>query len=99
MIRSPILGVMFTVVYFLINTTFLENAVFKEKEIFMRFGLGGLLLIALLGLVGWVTLITYNLDIIRSTIVFLVVGALSSIANRMGRYTFSIEFVRDISKT
>lgn len=97
-VHSPALGIAVSSVFFLINSVFLGSTFFEDKEPFFRFAFGGLLLVAIIGVVGWIVLIIYNLDIIRSTIVLCVVSAISSVVNKLGRYTFSIEFVRDASK-
>jgi hypothetical protein len=97
-LRLPAVGVVVSFVFFLINSLFLGGAFFEDKEPFLRFAFGGLLLAATIGIVGWTILIIYNLDTIRSVIVLFIVGAISSIANRASRYTFSVEFVRDASR-
>jgi hypothetical protein len=85
-IQSPLIGFAASVIYFLINAVFLENAFFEKEDTFFRLMLGILLLIVFLGLVGWLTLIIYNLDATRVTLVLLVVATFSSLLNRRMRH-------------
>lgn len=81
-IHSPIVGSMASLLYFLINGIFLGSAFFRKEDLFFKWLLGSLLLIVFLGFFGWVVLIVYNLDIIRSMIVLCVVATSSSLLNR-----------------
>lgn len=98
-VRLPAVGVAVSFFFFLINSVFLGNALFDEKKPFLRFSFGGLALIAIICIIGWIVLIIYNLDATRSTLVLCIVSTVSSIMNKVSRYTFSIEFVREASKT
>lgn len=80
-LQSPFIGPIMSIIYSVVNALFLGNALFKKEEAFFRFMLGMLSLILLLGFVGWLTLIIYNLDIARVTSVLLVVATLSSLLN------------------
>jgi len=80
--QSPLIGSITSVIYFVINAIFLGNAFFGKENAFFRVVFGVLLLTMLLGFVGWLTLIIYNLDVIRCTLVPLVVATLSSFLNR-----------------
>ena len=80
-IRSLAIGIAATLTFFLINGTFLGHAFFEHEASFLRLILGILLLITLLGLVAWAVMITYNLDIMRSTIALTAVTFLSSFSN------------------
>jgi len=80
-LQSPFIGPMMSIIYFVINALFLGNALVKKEEAFFRFMFGMLSLILLLGFVGWLTLIIYNLDIARVTLVLLAVATLSSLLN------------------
>jgi len=80
--HSSILGIAASVSYFLINGIFLGHAFFEEETTFFRLTLGILLLIMLLGFVGLLTVIVYNLDVIRFTLVLLIAATLSSLLNR-----------------
>ena len=82
MINSAIVGLIASSVFFLINGTFLGSAFFKEESRFLRFTLGILLLLVFLGLVSWMVMIAYNLDIIRSTIVLLIISTFCTIMNK-----------------
>ena len=81
--NSIILGVVSSIVYFLINGTFLGSVFFSEEGVALRLTLGVLLLVALLGLVGWLVMIIYNLDILRSVLVLFIVTAFCSLMNRV----------------
>lgn len=81
-LHSSILGIAASVSYFLINGIFLGHAFIEEKTTFFRLTLGILLLIMLLGFVGLLTVIIYNLDVIRFTLVLLIAATLSSLLNR-----------------
>ena len=80
--QSPLIGLMLSVIYFVINAVFLGNVFFEKENAFFKLMFGMLLLIMLLGFVGWLTLIIYNLDVTRVTLVLLVVATLSSLFNR-----------------
>ena len=80
--QSPLIGLTVYIVYFVINSVFLGNAFFKKEKAFFRLTFGTLLLVVLLGFVGWFTLILHNLDITRVTLVLLAVATLSSLLNR-----------------
>lgn len=80
--RSSVVGGITSVIYLLINGTFLGHVFFEKENPFIRFMLGNLLLILLLGLTSWAIMIIYNLDTIRSTIVFCIVAVLSSLLNK-----------------
>ena len=81
-VHSPILGVISSLTYFLINGIFIGQAFFRKERPFLRLMLGNLLLIAFLGLVSWATMIIYNLDENRSTIALFVVATISSLINK-----------------
>jgi hypothetical protein len=81
-LQSSLLGLIPTVIYFLINALFLGNAFFEKEDAFFRLMFGILLLVMLLGFVGWLTLIIYNLDATRVTLVLVIVATLSSLLNR-----------------
>lgn len=80
--QSPLIGLMLSVIYFVINAVFLGNAFFEKENAFFKLMFGMLLLIMLLGFVGWLTLIIYNLDVTQVTLALLVVATLSSLFNR-----------------
>jgi hypothetical protein len=80
--QSPALGLLASAIYFLINGIFLGHAFFGKEAAFFRLMFGALLLIMLLGFVGWLAVIIYNLDVIRFTLVLLTVTTLSSLLNK-----------------
>jgi len=80
--QSPILSLPASAIYFLINGIFLGHAFFKKEEAFFRIILGTLLLIMLLGFIGWLAIIIYNLDVTRFALVLFITATLSSLINR-----------------
>ena len=80
--QSWALGIVASIMYFLINGTFLGNTFFKKEDTFFRLMFGILLLIMLLGFLGWLAVISYNLDVIRFTLVLFIAATLSSLLNR-----------------
>jgi hypothetical protein len=81
-LRSPFVGFMAFAIYFLINAVFLGNAFFEKEKAFFRLLFGVLVLIMLLGSVGWVIMIIYNLDIAMFTLVLIIATTISSFFNR-----------------
>ena len=83
---SPAMSVPASIVYFLINGTFLGEVFFKKEAAVVRFMIGTLLLIVVLGIAAWMMMIVYTLDVIPSVVVLLVVTSWSSFLNkRMAR--------------
>jgi len=80
--QSPFIGFTATIIYFLINAIFLGNAFFQKENAFFRLAFGVLLLVMLIGFVGWLVMIIYNLDVIRFTLALIIATTLSSILNR-----------------
>jgi len=80
--NSPTIGIVASVIYFMINATFFGYATFKRETLFMKFILGNLLLVVILGLVAWAVMILYNLDNIRSAIVLFITASFASLLNR-----------------
>lgn len=81
-IKSAGLGIAVFILYFSINGVFLANAFFEKEERFFRLIFGVLLLIMLLGVVGWVVMVIYNLDVPEFTLVLLIVSTISSLMNK-----------------
>jgi len=75
--RLPLIGMVASLIYFLINGTILGHALFEKEGSLLRFILGNLLLIMLIGLIGWMVMIAFNLDILRSVIVLSIVTTLT----------------------
>ena len=84
--KSPAVGVIAFILYFLINTIFLAHVFFEKGDVFFRLMFGVLLLIMLLGFVGWLIMLIYNLDVITFTFVLFIVATLSSSLNRRMKY-------------
>ena len=80
--QSPIIGITASVIYFLINATFLGQSLFESEKPFIRFLLGNLLLIVLLGLVGLIVMLLYNLDNLRSVITLCIPPLFASLLNK-----------------
>lgn len=80
--RWPILGILLSTPYFMINGMFLSHAFFEREEGLIRTMLGILLLVIMLGSVGWLVMLAYNLDISMSTLALLVTMTLCSLLNR-----------------
>lgn len=81
-ISSLIIGTVASIAYFMINSIFLGHAFFEKETPLFRLMFGVLLLIMLLGFVGWLAIIIYNLDIVRFTLVLFIITMLSSLINR-----------------
>jgi len=89
--QSPLIGLMAFVIYFVINAVFLGNAFFEKENTFFRLMFGVLLLIMLLGFVGWLVMIIYNLDVSRFTLVLVISTTLSSWLNRRMKHRNATE--------
>jgi len=92
-IGSAVLGIVPSLIYFLINAMFLGNAFFDDEAPFERLGLGSLLLITIIGLIGWAILIAFGLGVLLTTLTLCIAAALCSLANRLARYKFEVELV------
>lgn len=88
--QSPILGLLASAIYFLINGIFLGHIFFKKETAFFRLILGLLLLVMLLGFVGWLAVVIYNLDVIKFTLVLFIVATLSSLLNKKVKNKYGI---------
>ncbi len=80
--KLPSIGIVAFILYFLINETFLAHGFFKREDGFFRVIFGVLLLIMLLGVVGWIIMIIYNLDAPKFSLVLFIVSTLSSLLNK-----------------
>jgi len=85
-IHSPIIGVVASVTYFLINATILGRFFFEKEHVFFRLIFGNLLFITLLGLVSWAVMVIYNLDIVRSVIALCIVTTVCSFLRLKMKY-------------
>jgi len=97
LVNSSLMGVVASFLYFLINVILMGNAFFEKEDPFLKFVLGGILLIVFLGVISWVVMMIYNLDAIRSAIVLCTVATLSSFMSKMAKYSISIEFGKNKS--
>lgn len=82
-LKSSALGLIATTIYFLVNGVFLGNAFFAKENGFLRLMLGILLLVMLLGLVGWVVIIVTSLNTLMLTLVLVIAATASSMLKRM----------------
>jgi len=82
---SVVVGAVASVFYFLVGVVFLGRAFFEDEVVLVRFLLGGLVLLVFLGLVGWVVMIVYSLDVWMSALVLCAVAACCSLLNRVRR--------------
>lgn len=80
--KSPAIGFVTFVLYSSINAIFLGHTFFEKEDTIIRLMFGALLLIMLLGFVGWLIMVIYNLDVTRFTLVLLVTTTISSWLNR-----------------
>lgn len=78
-----LIGAIASILYFLINGTFLGCVFFKGERFVMKLLLGDLVLLALLGFVSWATVVISNLGVANVVIVLLAVTAFSSLLNRL----------------
>jgi len=92
-VNSHFLGSFASIAYLVINATFLGGAFFKEEPRWIRFALGSLVLTATIGLIGWIVMIVYNLDHLMSTLALCIIAAVCSIANKLSRHEFKMEFL------
>ena len=80
--RSLAIGIVAFFLYFLINGIFLAHAFFEKEDAFFRLMFSVLVLIMLLGLVGWLVMIISNLDAPKFVLVLFIVATISSLLNR-----------------
>jgi hypothetical protein len=80
-LKSLFVGLIVSAIYFAINAIFLGNAFFAKESAFIRLTFGVLLLIMLLGLVGWSVMIIYKLDVTMSALVLAVASTITSFLN------------------
>lgn len=80
--KSLAIGIAAFFLYFLINGIFLAHAFFEKEDAFFKLMFGILLLIMLLGLVGWLVMIISNLDAPKFVLVLFIVATISSLLNK-----------------
>lgn len=83
--QSPFLGSVASILYISINGIFLGHVFFDKETVFFRLALGILLFILLLGFVGWLAVIIYNLDVMKFTLVLFVAATFSSVLEKKMR--------------
>lgn len=81
-VQSPIIGIAASIIYLLINATFIGQALFQNENLFTRFLLGTMLLIVILGLVGLAIMILHNLDSVGTAVVLSITTLFASLLNR-----------------
>ncbi len=82
MVRSPILGTSASILYLLISSIMIGQALFRNENFFTKLLLGSLIVLITLGMVGWIVLILHNLDNTRTTVVLFVTASLASIVSK-----------------
>jgi len=81
-VQSLVVGIAASIIYLFINATFIGQAFFQSHNLFIKFLLGTLLLIAILGLVGLAIMLLHNLDNVRTAIALSITALLTSALNR-----------------
>ncbi|MGD8505667.1 MAG: hypothetical protein PVF15_03275 [Candidatus Bathyarchaeota archaeon] len=84
-VKSTAVGIVTLILYSLINGVFLAEAFFNQENALLRLLFGLLTLTMLLGFVGWLVVIIYNLDTLQFIVVLFIVTTLSSLSNRRNR--------------
>ena len=82
-LNSPIIGITASLTFLSSNTIFLGQAFFEKEKSLIRFIFGNLTFLLLLGTIGWITLIIYNLDINITSVALCVVAILCSAINKL----------------
>jgi hypothetical protein len=82
-IHSIIFGITSSLIFILLNAVFLGRVFFENETPLLRLVLGGLFLLLFLGIVGWIVMFLYNIDITGSTLTLCVTAALCSVMNRI----------------
>ena len=81
--RWFVIGAASSLAFFAINGIFLGHAIFVREDALSMVLLGSLLLFSLLGLISWLVLLIYNLDVFRVVTVLLIVTTISSLMSKM----------------
>jgi len=82
-VYSPIIGAAASVVLLLINAILLGRAFFEGEIAFIRMLLGSLMLLLLLGVIGWVTLIICKLDVPNTSVALCIFAISCSTINKL----------------
>lgn len=79
----PIIGATASLILITIQAIFLGKTFFEGEILFIRLALGLLMLLLFSGLIGWVTLIIYSLDLLNLSIALCVLVIACSSINRL----------------
>lgn len=85
LVFSTALGIIASIFFLLINALFIGHSFFRNENSFVRFMLGSLVELVILGLVGWMVMIVHNLDSVRSMIALCILAGFASALNRVKR--------------
>ena len=77
--KSLVIGIIASVLYFLINGAFVGRAFFNKESPYLRLMLGILLITTVLGFVSWLAMIIYNLDVIPSVTTLIIAATFSTL--------------------
>jgi len=81
-VHSIIVGITSSLLFILLNAIFLGYVFFENEIPLLRLVLGALFFLLTIGVVGWITMIVYNIDIAGSTTALCITAALCSAMNR-----------------
>lgn len=90
-VNSTIMGATASVIFFLINAILLGTAFFEGEIPFIRLILGSLMLLLLLGVIGWITLIIYNLNVPNTSAALCILAISCSIINKLKKQRAKLE--------
>lgn len=68
-VKSAIIGLCGSLIYFLIGGNLVGTYLLEEEQLLVRVSLGGLIILSLLGLFGWLFIIFYRLGIFETAAV------------------------------
>lgn len=68
-VNSALIGACGSILYFLIGGNFVGAYLLKEEQLLVRVSLGALVLLSLMGLMGWVFIIFRGLGIMETAVV------------------------------
>lgn len=83
-IKSMVLGICGSVTYFLIGGYITGHYLLKEEQLMICVSLGALVLLALMGLVGWVFIIFRGLGVIEMTAILIAAFSFLAVLARRG---------------
>lgn len=85
-LESSVIGFIALAIYSAINSVLLGNSFLRNESAFLTLIFGFFLLIILLGLIGWLAILVYNLDIAPFSLVLAIAATFSSLTNRRMRH-------------